>query len=112
VSRGLAFTITYEQFLTFTAVSVCHYCESPVTWTAHNLGKGHARTNLDRKNNEKGYIEGNLVVACIICNRMKNNYLSYEEMMELSPTLRRILPQKNWVEIHKKKRFGHHLQGV
>lgn len=107
-SRDISCTLTYEEFLEFTRFGECHYCGSEVTWTAHNMAKGHARSNLDRKDNSLGYFKENLVVACIICNRMKNNYLSYEDMMELSPVLRRILPQKNWVETHKKQRFGHH----
>jgi 5-methylcytosine-specific restriction endonuclease McrA len=101
--RGLTVMLTYEEFLEFTQIAECHYCGSTILWTDHNQGRGNARTNLDRKNNALGYSKENCVVACIVCNRIKNNYLSYEDMMELSPVLRRILPQKNWVETHRKQ---------
>lgn len=104
--RDVEVDLTYEEFLQFTRVSECHYCGSAISWTKHNMGKtGNGRTNLDRKNNEEGYSTENCVVACIVCNRIKNNYLSYEDMMRLSPILRQILPSKNWVETHKKSRF-------
>ncbi len=103
--RNVLVTLTYEEFLEFTKVSECHYCGSHISWTDHNQGRGNARTNLDRKDNDQGYSKENCVVACIICNRIKNNYLSYEDMMKLSPVLRGILPQKNWIEVHRKNRF-------
>jgi len=106
-TRGLEVSLTYEEFLEFTDVGACHYCTSKITWLPHNVGEtnGNAKSNLDRKDNSLGYSKENCVVSCIICNRIKNNYLSYEEMMKLSPVLRTILPQKNWIEKHKKSRF-------
>jgi hypothetical protein len=105
--RGVVCNLTYDQFIEFTNQSECHYCGSPVTWEPHNLGwvNGNAKCNLDRKDNDQGYEKENLVVACTICNRMKNSYLSYEDMLELSPILRRIIPEKQWKDTRRKGRF-------
>ena len=84
-------TITFENFLEFTKASECHYCSSPVAWAPHNSGNVSTASNLDRKDSGKGYIPGNLVVACAICNRIKNSHLSYEEMLRLGPVLRDIM---------------------
>jgi hypothetical protein len=110
--RGVECTLTYGEFLEFTKQKACHYCGSAITWSPHNTGwvNGSAKCNLDRKDNSNGYVKENLVVACIICNRMKNSYLSYEDMMELSPVLRRLLPQKQWQDTRRENRFHRDLE--
>lgn len=72
--------ITYEQFIDLTAVSVCHYCEGPVTWSERNVWKNGSGYNLDRKDSSKGYTKENIVVCCGDCNRIKWDVLTYEEM--------------------------------
>lgn len=59
----------------------CHYCHGPL----NKMGRG-----LDRKNNSVGYLLSNVVPCCKSCNTMKSDYLSYEEMMLLSPILQTI----------------------
>lgn len=49
----------------------CTYCEGPLNPT----GSG-----LDRKDPRFGYTKDNVVPACVICNRVKNRYLTFEEM--------------------------------
>jgi len=88
-------SLTYEQFLKFTNEKSCHYCGSELIWTERNSSKGTGRSNLDRKDNSAGYDFENLVAACIICNRIKGFYLTYEEMVSLKPFLRRVIPPKH-----------------
>ncbi len=57
--RGLDFGLSYEQFMSFWQ-KPCHYCGMPIK----TIG-------LDRMDNEKGYVEGNVVSCCITHNRMK-----------------------------------------
>jgi len=40
---------------------------------------------IDRRNNSKGYEFSNLVKACWICNSLKNDFFTEEEMKFLSP---------------------------
>ena len=39
------------------------------------------RLTVDCKENGAGYFLGNIVLSCANCNRMKNNMLTFEEMM-------------------------------
>ena len=56
----------------------CHYCSGKLQKTG---------VGLDRKANEFGYICENVVPCCKICNIVKNDHFTYNEMMLLSPTL-------------------------
>jgi DNA-directed RNA polymerase subunit RPC12/RpoP len=94
-NRKLPCTLTYESFLKFTDVYKCHYCGSPILWSEY-AGKGKSQAyNLDRKDNELGYTEDNVVVSCAICAWIKNRFLTYQDMMLLSPILKRIIPGKS-----------------
>jgi len=83
--------ITYEQFIEFTKLSKCHYCGNKIIWPKHSidkLGKYQLqRYNLDRKDNEKGYSIDNCVICCKLCNKIKSNIFSYDEMIEVGKIL-------------------------
>ena len=59
--RGYEFLLTKEEFLSFLG-SYCRYC-----------GISLDKIRLDRVDNKKGYILGNVVPCCIGCNRFKGN---------------------------------------
>jgi 5-methylcytosine-specific restriction endonuclease McrA len=92
--RSIPVNLTYEQFMWFTTIEECHYCGEHVDWRPfgrHYTTRGQSKgSNLDRKDSALGYAPNNLVVACKNCNRMKNNILSYEEMLRLAPHIRAI----------------------
>ena len=69
--RNISFHITLELFTEIT-VKPCKYCGL--------MSKGKAYCGIDRLNNGIGYIEGNIVPCCDICNWLKGE-LSYEEFM-------------------------------
>lgn len=50
----------------------CHYCDG---------GLPESGSGLDRMDNSKGYIIGNVVPCCRGCNVMKGDRLTYEEMV-------------------------------
>ena len=60
--RNLEVAITFEEFSKFVE-SPCKYC-----------GEMEKRRGLDRVDNNKGYININLVACCKVCNYMKRNY--------------------------------------
>jgi hypothetical protein len=64
--------LTFDEWYALIGNNICHYCHGPL----HDSG-----TALDRKDNTKFYILDNVVPCCIVCNRMKNQYISYEEMV-------------------------------
>ena len=75
---GRAWSITYEQFLTFTAIDNCRYCGAEIKWS--KFSKQYSlRYNLDRKNNTEDYTFDNCVVCCKRCNYAKGNRYTYEE---------------------------------
>jgi hypothetical protein len=87
--RNLKIKITYKQFLKFTKIKNCHYCGSNLFWEEFTTYKANKKqTNLDRVNNDKGYVIKNCVVCCFICNRAKLNLTATEFL--------------NWVERLKK----------
>ena len=60
VARGLDWEISSEYFATLIAAS-CEYC-------------GGEGGGVDRINSGKGYIPGNVVPCCKVCNMMKRDY--------------------------------------
>jgi len=75
--RGLDWGINFVDYKK-TLVLPCEYCDG-ITGTTGSA--------LDRKNNDLGYILDNIAPCCGRCNRIKSNYFTYEEMMELKPLL-------------------------
>lgn len=70
--RKLEFNLTFENYQKYIS-EPCYYCNfelgEPVT-----SGAG-----LDRVDSSKGYIEGNVVSCCRMCNLIKSDFLSQEE---------------------------------
>ena len=80
--------LTFSQFLNFTAVKNCHYCSSQIQWEIYSGRDGNRhKSNLDRKDNHKGYSEENCVVCCSRCNKMKGT-LNYKEFFDFTAPIR------------------------
>jgi len=78
--------ITQEEFIEWykNEVKVCRYCDLTedeakkfITFCSGRFG----RLTIDCKDNDLGYVKGNLVLACYKCNITKNDMLTYEEML-------------------------------
>ena len=74
--------LTYEEFLEFTKIEKCHYCGSEVQWSEYNKSFG-SRYNLDRKDNNVGYVKENLVVCCLRCNYGKGRMFTYNQWLAI-----------------------------
>jgi hypothetical protein len=95
-NRGLghAWSITYEEFLSFVKIKLCHYCKAGGLWPLSfglndENGEYKFRSNLDRKDNSISYIKDNCVVCCPSCNEAKGSHLTYEEMLAVGRLRRR-----------------------
>lgn len=68
----------------------CHYCGAPPSNKFMQRLKGGNKfltySGLDRMDSTQGYIPGNCVPCCFICNSMKNN-LSYPDFVKHISTL-------------------------
>lgn len=75
--------LTYEEFLDFMKIDKCEYCRTHIKrnpfGTVNGVFKSRAHT-LDKKDPNGSYSKNNCVVCCITCNKIKNCYLTYEEM--------------------------------
>ena len=69
---GLPSDITADDLEVILGRGRCVYCSGPLSPTGHGL---------DRKNANRGYTLDNVVPCCVTCNRIKNRYLSHEEMV-------------------------------
>ena len=81
--------LTYEEFITFTKTSGCHYCGSAVQWSEYNISKKGNGYNLDRKDNALGYLIENLVVCCPRCNKARSDLFTYEQFVELGAVMKK-----------------------
>jgi|SRR5208282_1222868 len=87
-------SLTFEEFLEFTKVTTCTYCKGKIVWRPHRENQ-NTRYNLDRKDNTRGYAVDNLAVCCWLCNRIRGDLLSYDEMLILGPVVQQIMAARH-----------------
>jgi hypothetical protein len=77
--RGFVFDVSREAFMTLTSAD-CHYCGSApsrIVKGPRSNGK-YVCNGIDRADSEKGYIDGNMLPCCSVCNYAKND-MEYED---------------------------------
>ncbi len=94
--KNIENTLTYEEFLKFTKINNCTYCQSKIHWLAHVPAhyRGETGYNLDRKDPNKAYSKENCVVCCKICNWSKNDLFTHEEFLVIGKTIGKILRKR------------------
>jgi hypothetical protein len=80
--------ISFEDFLGFTKIKQCHYCNSEIFWAAKAIGRLGQKYNLDRKDNNLGYLKSNVVVCCWRCNETKSDRFTYEQFLKIGEVLK------------------------
>ena len=72
--RGFNFEISKDRFKELTS-GICYYCGDSPSKINHrsNMYGGYTYNGIDRIDSDKGYIEGNVVSCCSLCNYMKKN---------------------------------------
>ena len=91
--KGPTVKITFDEFLDLIKTKKCHYCGDDLNYEEYSRvwGKTNSRAHqLDRKNNNIGYLKDNLVTCCWDCNRLKSDKYTYEEFIQFSPILNKI----------------------
>ena len=76
-------SLTYEQFLEFTKINRCCYCNTEIKWIPHAEKGEKTGYFLDRKDNKLGYTKDNCAVCCSDCNFIKSYRFTYEEMLKI-----------------------------
>ena len=85
--RGLTVTITFDEFLVFTEITCCRYCNTGINWQEFSH-RENAGINLDRLDSSRGYEPGNIAVCCFSCNTRKSNWLNADEFQAVNDFLR------------------------
>jgi len=80
--------LTYEEFIPFTTVKNCHYCDESLVWIKYRISQLGQAVNLDRKDSNSGYIKENVVPCCCRCNRAKLNHFTYDEWVKIGAFIR------------------------
>lgn len=78
VGKGRVWTITQEEYESITALN-CHYCG--------HRNDVEAGIGLDRLDNERGYELDNVVSCCAICNLVRGDRFTPDEMKLLGQTI-------------------------
>lgn len=73
-------------------LKVCHYCSITLEeWLLQVGGRSnwYKRLTIDRKDNNKDYELGNLVLCCYNCNTVKADIFTEQEMLEIGKIIKR-----------------------
>jgi len=87
--QGKPFEITREEFVEWynSQPKICVYCdllESDLPYIDDSYNNKSLRMSIDAKNNDLGYIKGNIAICCHRCNSIKSDLLSFDEMREFA----------------------------
>ncbi len=82
--KGKEFNISKSDYLELISKK-CTYCGG--TLPLHGIA-------LDRLDNSKGYVIGNVVSCCTTCNRIRGDHLSFEEMVHIIRCLKEFRLEK------------------
>jgi hypothetical protein len=103
-SRKIGGSMTYEEYVEFTKIPNCHYCDSELEWQRYRFEwnykeqtktKDFNKYNIDRKDPLGKYDKDNCVVCCSRCNYGKLDMFSYEEWYGMTEFLRKQKQQNN-----------------
>lgn len=90
MKRKVPFDITKEAFFDWykSQPETCCYCKMTVVECALYPGHGSRHLTVDRMDSNRGYSLDNIVLACPICNTVKNNVLTYKQMLEVGKMIK------------------------
>ena len=94
-AKGRKFELSFDEFLKITSYD-CFYCgakPSNLCMGSRAYG-GFTYQGIDRVNNDKGYVAGNVVPCCRLCNMAKKN-MSCKEFIEW---IKRVSAYKIWTK--------------
>lgn len=82
---GLDWDLSLEDYSNLRN-NTCYYCGNKLPETSRGL---------DRLDNSKGYIKGNVVPCCYGCNNLKSDVLSEKETLEVIKLLKQLRNKEN-----------------
>lgn len=99
--RSISVDLSFEEFLQFTEIKCCRYCNDTISWNKTAGKRVSSAVNLDRIDNTKGYTVSNVAVCCHSCNTEKGNKYTGEEFQALKDFVRlyRCLDERERLEL-------------
>jgi len=91
IPRKYLMKISKEDFVKWynSQKKICFYCGRTYEQTLNDpLNRKVKRLTIDRIDNARGYKKGNLALACLRCNAVKNNYFTKDEMLKIGEIIR------------------------
>lgn len=88
--RGIEVLFTQTEFLAWLDIQPkeCSYCQIPETLLLHCepsvAGRINRRLSVDRIDSLKPYSLDNIVLCCLRCNIVKNDYFDFDTMKKLA----------------------------
>lgn len=82
-NTGHECTIAYEEFVDIIAPSKCHYCWTHLIFAEYTKAGVSQAYQIDRKDNDLGYVPGNCVPCCWSCNDGKSDKFSYDQWYKM-----------------------------
>lgn len=86
---GQIVKMSYKNFLKFTKIEKCHYCNTKINW------KIKTAYNLDRMDSNLPYQLNNCVVCCGLCNFTKRDKFTYDEFLKIGVVIKNIRKERN-----------------
>ncbi|KKK93054.1 hypothetical protein LCGC14_2696730, partial [marine sediment metagenome] len=94
-ARGIGFDIDRETFTYWfnEQPHVCRYCHAPVSIADASRKRW---LTIDRMDNKRPYVIGNITVCCYRCNLLKSDDISFTTMVEIGQLLYKEKHGKVW----------------
>lgn len=78
---------------------VCHYCgiteeQIPLVGMMSQIQRPVQNMGIDRLANDGNYTLENIAPCCFVCNQIKGNRFSEEEMLQIGPSIRVVWDQR------------------
>ena len=91
--RKRPFLILKQDFIEWlrSQKDICCYCEAKLVYNVRES----TSPSIDRKDNNLGYTLENICLCCLRCNKMKNEFFTYEEMCVIGKTVKRVIKLRN-----------------
>jgi hypothetical protein len=108
IFRKLELGFTKEQFLLWYSEekekNTCYYCKRTKEECLKDYAYRVKRFTFERKDNSKGYVPGNIVLSCSICNEVKSDIFTEEQMLTvIGPLIAKNMFEINTARILKEE---------
>ena len=89
--RNLAYAISNDEMDIF-LLNRCHYCNAPPSRTKSTPAGSFIYNGIDRVDNDRGYVMGNVVTCCADCNYAKrllsyDDFITHVHLIRAKPTM-------------------------